>query len=429
MVGRRCTCGGNMPGVLPAGQVFFPLDAELGLLPGQYTPQLYESLVRLSAWMPFAAAAETLAALLGVPASAASAVRAAEAAGAAYVALQDAQVAELEREAPPAPVGPTQVAVSADGAMVPLLHGQWNEVRTLVIGEVQATAKGEVHTQDHSYFSRLASAEAFTRLALVETHARGLEHSAQVAALMDGADWLQGLVDHHCPRAVRILDFAHAGQRIGEIGQALFGATPQAQVWTEQWLHSLKHEGPEPLLAELRTQQAHHPTLELLAKHLAYLEKRQAHMRYPAFSQQGWPIGSGMVESANKNVVEARLKGTGMHWHPAHVNPMLALRNILCSDRWATAWPQIETHLRTQAAQRRRHRCHRRRQAKEDRLFADAIARQLAAAPPPPPPTPHQDPLPEATDAVKGKHRPAANHPWRHAPIGRARFQHRQPKN
>ena len=29
------------------------------------------------------------------------------------------------------------------------------------------------------------------------------------------------------------------------------------------------------------------------------------------FQKQGWPIGCGMVESANKLVVEARLKGRG----------------------------------------------------------------------------------------------------------------------
>jgi len=44
-------------------------------------------------------------------------------------------------------------------------------------------------------------------------------------------------------------------------------------------------------------------------------------LQYPHFLQTGWPIGSGIVESANKLVVEARLKGSGMHWHPSHVNP------------------------------------------------------------------------------------------------------------
>ena len=35
-------------------------------------------------------------------------------------------------------------------------------------------------------------------------------------------------------------------------------------------------------------------------------------------------IGSGATESANKVVVEARLKGPGMHWASFHLNPMLA---------------------------------------------------------------------------------------------------------
>ena len=37
--------------------------------------------------------------------------------------------------------------------------------------------------------------------------------------------------------------------------------------------------------------------------------------------------------------VEARLKGAGMHWAPAHVDPMVALRTIACADQWEAAWP------------------------------------------------------------------------------------------
>ena len=35
-----------------------------------------------------------------------------------------------------------------------------------------------------------------------------------------------------------------------------------------------------------------------------------------------------------------------MRWAPEHVNPMLDLRNIVCSDRWTDAGSQIATHLR-----------------------------------------------------------------------------------
>jgi hypothetical protein len=73
----------------------------------------------------------------------------------------------------------------------------------------------------------------------------------------------------------------------------------------------------------------------VLAANWSYLEKRETQMDYPSFQEQGWPIGSGMVESGNKLVVEARLKGAGMHWKRANVNPLLGLRNIVCSDRWS----------------------------------------------------------------------------------------------
>ena len=123
------------------GQGFFPLDRELELLDGEYTPQVYGWMARLSGWMPFTAAAKMTTALLGVAVSEPTVRRVGEAVGAAYVALQSEQTAELERDAPPAPAGAARMVVSADGAMVPLLHGEWGEVRTLAIGAVVKRAK------------------------------------------------------------------------------------------------------------------------------------------------------------------------------------------------------------------------------------------------------------------------------------------------
>jgi hypothetical protein len=79
-------------------------------------------------------------------------------------------------------------------------------------------------------------------------------------------------------------------------------------------------------------------------------------MQYPQFRRDGWPIGSGMVESANKNVVAARLKGTGMHWQRKNVNPMLALRNAVCNGRWREMWKKaVSHHRKLQAIQRSIH--------------------------------------------------------------------------
>lgn len=341
-----------------AGRVFSPLDDELELLPGGLTPNGHENLVRLSGWVPFGRAVELYEALTGIIVSGSTSRRYTETAGRAYEKLQNEEAVYLEKVKPAAPQDGNKLQLSADGAMVPVLHGQWREVRTLVIGEVEPPVKENeewvVHTGNLSYFSRKVTSEKFEGLSLVETHRRGVENAKEVAAVMDGAEWLQGLTDYHRPDATRILDFPHACEHISPIGQYLYGeGAPEARQWLDERLHTLKHEGPEKLMCEIRALNETHPQSEVISGNMAYLEKRISQMNYPEFQTQGWPIGSGIVESANKLVVEARLKGSGMHWAEENVNPMLAIRNILCSDRWKEEWPKIAAELRTQSTDQR----------------------------------------------------------------------------
>jgi len=73
--------------------------------------------------------------------------------------------------------------LSADGAMVSLQHGEWGEVRTLALGDVQAAVQEQdtwvVHTKDITYFSRLVDVRQFEHLSLVEFHRRGLEQAGK----------------------------------------------------------------------------------------------------------------------------------------------------------------------------------------------------------------------------------------------------------
>jgi hypothetical protein len=115
----------------------------------------------------------------------------------------------------------------------------------------------------------------------------------------------------------------------------------------ERCLHVLKHRGPRALLRmadRLGSDLIHRKGI---GEHLDYLRKREALMQYPAFRAQGWPLGSGMVESANKLVVQARLKGSGMHWQRKNVNPLLTLRMAVCNDRWPQMWGQASCQQRT----------------------------------------------------------------------------------
>ena len=123
--------------------------------------------------------------------------------------------------------------------------------------------------------------------------------------------------------------------------------------WLEGVLHRLKHQGPERVLRHLACLAERYPS-SLMQEKLTYLQKREAHMQYPTYQAAGWPIGSGSVESANKLVVEARLKGAGMRWARQNVNPMLLLRNAVCNREWQQTWDTSVAHrqaLRTQHRQ------------------------------------------------------------------------------
>jgi len=394
----------------------FPLDEALGLLPGGLSPSLQEVLVRLATRLPFAEAAQEVALLFHVAVSDSTACRLTEQAGLTSLANEAAEVERLQREQPEPPRGPAIQQVSADGAMVPLVHGQWAEVKTVAIGTVVnkpgKDGTAVARATNISYFSRMTDHETFSRSSLAELHRRGTETAGVVVAVMDGSEWLQKFIDVQRPDAVRILDFPHAIEHLATAAQAAFGpGSAGATAWLSQQASMLCHGDPDLVLSALRelpgvavnaaaAQAASDGTL-------GYLTKRRAQIAYARFQAKGYPIGSGMVESANKLVVEARLKGSGMHWAGAHVDPMLSLRTSLCNGSWDDTWPQIGAARRAEI----RARAQRRRRTRHE--APQPVAAAIATPEPPSPPTP-MSPQPRRRSVPKIVNgRPTADHPWR----------------
>ena len=402
------------------GQGFFPLDEQLALPPSSsLTPRQQEHLVHLCSWMPFERAAKMLEDLLGVQVSEATTRRHSEQAGALALSVQTEQ-ARVSMDASQKPEA--RLVLSADGAFVPLLKGAWAEVRTVAIGEVSADGTAgqeqEVHVHHLSYFSRMTDAETFADLAEVEMRRRGVSQAKEVAAVTDGADWLQGFLDLHCPDAVRILDFPHAAEHLSLLMQALQQAGMKLPTdLLARLLHRLKHRGPALLLYLLAHLPPHLLEQDGIREHVAYVRKRVALMQYPQYRGQGWPIGSGMVESANKVVVEARLKGACMHWQASHVNPMLSLRNAVCNDRWQEAWNQISIEKQCQRQRRRQEQATARWQQRVGSLLLLLLrvrsARPKAVA--------ASSPALKSKATLPGSSRPSAAHPWKKALVCRSK--------
>jgi hypothetical protein len=207
--------------------LFSPLDEELGLLPGQYTPQLQATMTRLGSKLPFREAADEVWYSCHTRVCEATLRQITHRHGAAAEALVREEVEALERDAPDATVSPQQLLVSADGSFVHLTSGQWREVKNLAVGEFSSEWdpqrwQRQVKTKELSYFSRSYGVRDFERYALAELHRRGLENAQTVVAVNDGAGWIQSFLDYHCPQAERILDFAHAASYVAQAGKAIW---------------------------------------------------------------------------------------------------------------------------------------------------------------------------------------------------------------
>lgn len=377
---------------------FSPLDSVLGLLDRTaYSPPVIRLAVQLGTRLPFAQAAAVLAETRGIAMDHDTLRRWTERIGRIAAAETDAAVDAWFASYPASPAGPPLQVVSVDGAMVPLQHGIWAEVRTLAIGDGEQDAAGQPRTTNLSYLSRLTSAEAFGRVCTVETHRRGTRAATMVVAVTDGAPWIQDWIDGQRGDAVRILDFAHAVEHLAAVAKTHFGTgTSATSEWLGRQAHAMRHGQEGAVLATL----AEMGTVpgeagEVAAATHRYLAGRRDMIRYAGFVEAGYPIGSGCVESANKTVVEARMKGGGMHWSRAQVTPMLELRTMLLNGRWDERWSTIWRRL----------------QHEGDREPCPVIppSAEPAGLVPDPPPTCVTTPRPRTM--IDGK--PTRDHPWK----------------
>ena len=135
---------------------------------------------------------------------------------------------------------------------------------------------------------------------------------------------------------------------LSTIAQAAYGAgTLRAATWLERQQQTLRQHSPEHVLAAVRdilaqgtAQGLDAARRDIIAGSLAYRDKRVEQMRYAQFRAAGYPIGSGIVESAHQTEVHARLKGAGMRWGERGTDTMCHLRALLLchADQWDHYW-------------------------------------------------------------------------------------------
>jgi len=166
-----------MVAVRSVAAVFSPLDEELGLLPGSYTPSLQEAMTRLGAKLPYEQAREEIEHFCHTGVSEPTLRRHTTGNGQVGEAIVKVETRQIEKGEISSETQPSKILISADGAYIALTGGEWREIKTVSIGEfetvVQANGTENVETRSLSYFSRSYRAREFEYYALPEVHRRG----------------------------------------------------------------------------------------------------------------------------------------------------------------------------------------------------------------------------------------------------------------
>ena len=317
-----------------------PLDSQLGIDQSGRSPRLVELMALLGTGsQSFRQAGIDLSRLCpGVEVSTSRIEEVTEAVGRCRERELLAEVAAAwrepyrERVLPRAESRSEQLVISLDAVMVPEREG-YHEVRTAAVagcglGEQPGRWGYVVHTEDVETFGRLVWCEAWRR---------GLETARRVVVLGDGAEWIWRLAGWHFPGAVQILDLWHATERLCSAGRALLGETSEGVAsWVERAKQRLLAGQVGQVLGEWEALAPR--DAEGWAEQLGYFRNQSPRMRYDEYIRLGLPVGSGVVESANRHVVGVRVKQAGMRWSREGVRGVLALRALLRSGCWDNWW-------------------------------------------------------------------------------------------
>lgn len=250
---------------------------------------------------------------------------------------------------PGQPLTSDKMGLSMDGVLVYILGEGWKEVKTGCVFNYEphlewcAPSKEWVEgvkATNQSYVAYLGEPEPFAKLLSVEAERRGYDQAGQRVCVGDGAKWIWNLCSTCFPTGQEIVDWYHAVEHLWTAGRLAYGTQPEL---LNRWIKRRKDElwlgHIDTVVAEIQAlaQPTTAPVTDLQTE-AGYFLTNTRRMQYQEFREEGYPLGSGMVESGCKQLVTIRMKGPGMRWSRSGAENMIALRAEYLSDRWDDAW-------------------------------------------------------------------------------------------
>jgi hypothetical protein len=244
--------------------------------------------------------------------------------------------------------GEDSIILEMDGSMVPIVSSSrnlgsdkrknrecnWKEFRLCA-----AQVKGKVHA--HYALSSKGVCDAGYCWAKSALDA-GWAINTQLHAVADGAEWIHLQWQQNFSKQGRYLvDFYHVCEYLAA-AQPTAGTHPR---WLEVQKKRLKNNHPERVLLALKPYLEKEGFADSEAPVRAayrYIKNRIDQLDYAGAIEQDLPIGSGLIESGHRHVLQKRLKIAGAWWKIENADCMAQLRVCRANNLEEKYWRQLK---------------------------------------------------------------------------------------
>lgn len=237
--------------------------------------------------------------------------------------------------------GPAHIIAEADGTMICTVEPgsrkgkrprQWQEMRLVAAQANQSSTT--------VYGATFGSVEETGRRWGHVTRQAGWGLNSRIHTVGDGAEWIELQSREVFGEQGRFLcDFFHVSEYLGAAAPVCRPAQPDQ--WRRTQQRRLKRGAVPNVMAAL----AEHLEPEATPDEEApvrgghrYLTNRLDALDYPGALALGLPIGSGMIESGHRHVLQARLKKAGTAWLSEHADQIAHLRVLRANKQWLSFW-------------------------------------------------------------------------------------------
>lgn len=269
-------------------------------------------------------------------------------------ALDDALEAPIPEVSP---VAGQRIRVSVDGGRARTRHTHherrkqkngrrafdldWKEPRIITVDVLDE--QGDMDSSHRPIYEvELGDADEVYRRLTGLLRLIGANQASEVVFTADGASWIWARIDSLIDAAEltpdhvhKVLDYYHAAEHIFDALKACKGFSDSQRTALYNKLRGLLLEpgGAQEVIKQLSALARGRRSAKV-NKEIRYLKEHLDHMRYAEWRDKRVPIGSGIVESAVRRVLNLRFKSASKCWRQDHLEPLLYLRAIHKAGRW-----------------------------------------------------------------------------------------------